>query len=217
MSLRAVVLLLVLANVLLFGYARLERASQSEAGRLAEQVRPDSIRILTSAQVAALGPAKVASLPDVCVEWGPFSDADRLRAQADIEPLQLGRLVTQRPVAPETTWWVNIGPVPTRGAAERRTVELRGQGIDDLSVVDYPRGQFTVSLGVFRTENAANARVEALLGRGVAGARVEPRPGTNAQSMLVVRDPPQPAVARLKELQMLYPGSDLKVGPCTAS
>src|SRR4029078_9264002 len=130
MSLRTIVLLLIVANALLFGYVRVERAAHSEAGRLGEQVRPESIRILTSQQVAALGPAKVASLPDVCVEWGPFSDADRVRAQADIEPLQLGRLVTQRPVAPETTWWVNTGPVPTRGTAERRTTELRGQGID---------------------------------------------------------------------------------------
>ncbi len=35
--------------------------------------------------------------------------------------------------------------------------------------------------------------------------------------MLVVRDPAQPAVARLKELQLQYPGSDLKVGPCAAT
>ena len=202
MSLRALVLVLVLVNVVLFGYARLERAAQSESGRLKEQVRPETIRILTSQQVAALGPAK-------------FSEADRARAQADIEPLQLGRLVTQRQVAAETTWWVNTGPVPTRGAAERRTGELRAQGVDDISVVDY-RGQFTISLGVFRTENAASARADALNARGVTGARVEPRQGTTPQSVIVVRDPPQAAVVRIKELQMQYPGSDLKVGPCAA-
>jgi len=44
--------------------------------------------------------------------------------------------------------------------------------------------------------------------------RVEPRQKASTQSMLVVRDPPQPAVVRLKELQGLYPGSDLRVGPC---
>ena len=215
MTLRTVVVLLVLANVVLFGYARLDRASQSEAGRLAEQVYPESIRILTSQQVAALGPAKVAALPDVCVEWGPFSDADRARAQADIEPLQLGRLLTQRQVAADTAWWVNTGPMATRAAADRRAADLRAQTIDDLQVVDYGRGQFTVSLGVFRTENAANARAEALLARGVAGTHVEPRSGSPMQALFVVRDPPQQAVARLKELQMQYPGSDLKVGPCT--
>ena len=214
---RTAVLLLVLLNALLFGYARLDRAAKSEAGRLNEQIQPERIRILTSQQVAALGPGKVASLPDVCVEWGPFSDAERARAQADIEPLQLGRLVSQRQVVLDSMWWVNTGPAATRGAAERRAGELRAQSIEDLSVVEYPRGQYTVSLGVFRTENAANARAEALVARGVTGARVEPRQGGTTQSLLVVRDPPPPAVARLKELQMQYPGSDLKVGPCTAS
>ena len=51
---RAAVLLLILVNVILFGYARLDRAAQSEAGRLGAQVQPDRIRVLTSQQVAAL-------------------------------------------------------------------------------------------------------------------------------------------------------------------
>jgi hypothetical protein len=213
---RAAVLLLILANVLVFGYARLDRAAQSEGSRLTDQVQPDRIRVLSSQQVAALAPGKVAALADVCVEWGPFSDADRARAQADIEPLQLGRLVSQRQVNSDTAWWVNTGPVATRGAAERRAAELRAQAIDDLSVVDFGRGQFTVSLGVFRTENAAASRAETLLARGVQGARVEPRPAGVVQSILVVRDPPQAVVARLKELQLQYPGSDIKVGACAA-
>ena len=214
---RAAVLLLILLNALLFGYARLDRAAKSEAGRLGEQVQPERIRILSSQQVAALGPGKVAALPDVCVEWGPFSDAERARAQADIEPLQLGRLLTQRVLGADSVWWVNTGPVATRGAADKRAAELRLLAIDDLSVVDTGKGQFTVSLGMFRTEAAANARVEALATRGVAGTRVEPRQSGVAQSMLVVRDPPQAAVARLKELQPQYPGSDLKIGACTPS
>ena len=214
---RATVILLILANVLLFLYARLDRAVAGEAGRLDRQVEPDRVRILSSQQVAALGPGKVAALADVCVEWGPFSESDRARAQADMEPLQLGRLVSQRQVSSDPAWWVNVGPMPTRGAAERRAAELRAQAIEDLSVVDFGRGQFTVSLGLFRTESAANSRAEALATRGVQGARVEPRQGGSMQSIFVVRDPPQPAVVRMKELQLQYPGSDIKVGPCAAS
>ena len=214
---RTAVLLLILANVLLFGYARLDRAAHSEAGRLGEQVQPDRIRVLTSQQVAALGPAKVAALPNVCVEWGPFAETDRVRAQADLEPLGLGRLVSQRFVPADSTWWVNTGPMGSRTAAERRAAELRAQSIDDMSVVDLGRGQFTISLGVFRTEAAAVARSEALRARGVSGARVEPRAPGAMLAMLVVRDPPQPAVVRMKELQSQYPGSDLHVGPCAPS
>ena len=214
---RTALLLLFIANVVLFGYARLDRAAQSEAGRLSAQIQPERIRVLSSQQVAALGPGKVAALPDVCVEWGPFAEADRVRAQADIEPLQLGRLVTQRPVAADPMWWVNTGPAPSRSAADKRAGELRLLNIDDLSVVDAGKGQFTVSLGMFRTEAAANARVEALATRGVAGTRVEPRQTGATQAMLIVRDPPQAALARLRELQPQYPGSDVKVGACTAS
>jgi hypothetical protein len=214
---RTAVLLLIVANVLLFGYARLDRAVHSEAGRLGEQVQPDRIRVLTSQQVAALGPAKVAALPDVCVEWGPFTEADRVRAQTDLEPLALGRLLSQRLVPADATWWVNTGAMGSRAAAERRAGELRAQAIDDLSVVDMGRGQFTISLGVFRTEAAAAGRSEALQARGVSGTRVEPRPPGSMLAMLVVRDPPQPAVARMKELQPQYPGSDLRVGSCTTS
>jgi hypothetical protein len=214
---RTAVLLLIVANVLLFGYARLDRAAHSEAGRLGEQVQPDRIRVLTSQQVAALGPAKVAALPDVCVEWGPFTETDRVRAQADLEPLTLGRLLSQRLVPGDATWWVNTGAMGSRAAAERRAAELRAQAIDDLSVVDMGRGQFTISLGVFRSEAAAVGRSESLQSRGVSGTRVEPRPPGSMLAMLVVRDPPQPAVARMKELQAQYPGSDLRVGSCAPS
>jgi len=214
---RTAVLLLIVANVLLFGYARLDRAAHSEAGRLGEQIQPDRIRVLTSQQVAALGPAKVAALPDVCVEWGPFTETDRVRAQADLEPLTLGRLLSQRLVPADATWWVNTGAMGSRAAAERRAAELRAQAVDDLSVVDVGRGQFTISLGVFRTEAAAVGRSESLQARGVSGTRVEPRPPGSMLAMLVVRDPPQPAVARMKELQSQYPGSDLRVGSCAPS
>jgi len=214
---RTAVLLLIVANVLLFGYARLDRAAHSEAGRLGEQIQPDRIRVLTSQQVAALGPSKVAALPDVCVEWGPFTETDRVRAQADLEPLTLGRLLSQRLVPADAAWWVNTGAVGSRAAAERRAAELRAQAIDDLSVVDMGRGQFTISLGVFRTEAAAAGRSESLQARGVSGTRVEPRPPGSMLAMLVVRDPPQPAVARMKELQPQYPGSDLRVGSCAPS
>ena len=66
---RTVVLLLLLANLSLFTYIKLDNLGGGEAVRLNEQVRPDQIRILSPQQVAALVPAKVASLADVCLEW----------------------------------------------------------------------------------------------------------------------------------------------------
>lgn len=212
---RIAVVVLVLVNVVLFVYARLDSAAQSESSRLSQQVAPERIKLLKPSEVAALSPTKSAALPDVCAEWGPFVDADRARAENDLASFALGGTLSQRPVAADAQYWVNLGAMQNRAAADRRAAELRAQAISDLSVVDYPRGQFTVSLGVFRTEAAANARAETLAARGVLGTHVEPRTqGGATQAMLVVRDPPQPVVARMKELSAQYAGTDVKVGPC---
>lgn len=208
-TMRVAVLLLILINVVLFAYARLDRAAQSEAGRLREQVAPERIKLLSPQQIAMTTPARL-----VCVEWGPFTDTDRTRAQGDLEPLALGRLVSQRPLPGDNSYWVNLGAMPNRAAADRRAAELRAQSVSDLSVVDYAHGQFTVSLGVFRTEAAANARAETLAARGVAGTHVEPRPQGGTQSMIVVRDAPEPVVARIRELSAQYAGTDVKVASC---
>ena len=213
---RWVVLLLLIANLLLFGFTRLETRAAAPNARSSNQLDPEKIKVLTPQQVAALGPAKVAALVDVCVEWGPFSDVDRTRALSELESLQLGRLLSQRRVD-DSAFWVTLGPFVNRGAADKRVGELRAQGVSDVSAVDTGKGQFAVSLGVFRTAQAASARADALSRQGVAGARVEPRPPLAPQTMLVIRDPQQSVVARMKELQPQYVGSDVRVGACPAT
>ena len=268
---RLAVFLLLFANALLFTYARLDNASVSETGRLATQVRPDSIKLLTPQEVAALGldkgqaaahsqtqvpatatpptqpaaPAQPAartqapaqtpassanagpapsqahndtqtSAADVCVQWGPFSDADRTKAQADLDPLKLGHALSQRQVTVTDAWWVSVGPMATRAAADRRAAALHAQSIDDVSVVDAGDGQFAVSLGIFRTQDAATAWVQTLAARGVAGAHAAPNPRPITQTMLVVRNPSPGVSAKLQALQGRYTGSELRSGSCVS-
>ena len=211
---RTVVIFLLLANLTFFAYTRLDASSEGEAVRLVEQVQPEKIKLLTPQQVAALGPAKVAALADVCVEWGPFSDADRARALAELEPFALGRLLSQKRVEFDNGYWVNMGPFATRAAAESRIGDLRLQGVKDLAVADAGKGQFAISFGVFRTEPAAVAYADVLAQLGIKLAKVQPRQQAIAQTLVVVRDPQQPVVARLKDLQTQYPGSELKITAC---
>ena len=215
---RIVVILLVIANLTLFAYTRLDDASRGETARLKQQIQPDKIKLLTPPQVAALGPAKIAALADVCIEWGPFSDVERVKAVSDLESLQLGRLLSSRRVDIDNIYWVSLGPFANKPLADRRSAELRAQGIADVSTIDTGRGQFAVSLGMFRTEPAARARADSLSRQGIGLARVEARAQPMSQTMLIVRDPQQSVVTRFKELQLQYSGSDLKVGACpTAS
>lgn len=259
---RLAVFLLLLANALLFAYARLDQASVSEPGRLARQIQPDSIKLLTPQQVGALGldrspiaaraqsqapgagsvpppgasppphspaaapaqgvaqastqaPTQSSTPADVCTQWGPFSDADRAKAQVDLDALKLGRQLSQHQVTVADAWWVSLGPMPTRAAADRRVTQLRALSIDDLSVVDSGNGRFAVSLGIFRTQNAATARVQALAARGITEAHAAPRQQAITQTMLVVRNPSPVVAAKLEELQGKYTGSELRSGTCT--
>ena len=211
-TMRIVVVFLLLANLTLLGYTLLP-SSGGEGFRLQQQVQPEKIKLLTPREVASLGPAKMAALADVCLEFGPLSDADRAKVIADLEPLALGRLLTQRRVEFDA-FMVAIAPFPTRTAADNRVGELRRQGVKDLAVVDAGRGQFAVSLGAFRTEQSALAHADELTRQGIKLVRVQPRQQTLAQTLLVVRDPQQTVVARLKDLQPLYAGTDIKVGNC---
>ena len=210
---RIVIVLLLLANLTLYAYTRLDSGG-GEAILLQDQVQPDKIKLLTPQQVAALGPAKVAALADVCMEWGPLSDVDRTRALADLEPLALGRLLSQKRVEFDSGYWVNMGPFATRQIAENRLADLRRQGIRELAIVDAPKGQFAISFGNFRVESAAVAYTDELARLGVTLAKVERRALPVTQNLVVVRDPQQSVVARLRELQVQYSGSELKITAC---
>ena len=142
---RTVAVLLLLANLALAGYIWLDSASGGEGVRLKQQVRPDAIKLLTPQEVAALGPAKAAALADVCLEWGPFGEAERAKALADIEPLALGKLLTQRRVDSSTSFWVYLPPFASKAAADKRAGELRAAGMD-VFVVDGGAQRFAISL-----------------------------------------------------------------------
>jgi len=211
---RTLVLLLLLANLSLFAFTRLDASRDGEGARLAEQVQPDKIRLLTPQQVAALGPAKVAALADVCLEWGPLSEADRARAFADLEPLALGKLLTQRRIETTFAFWVFLPPVGNRADAERRAAEARAKGIGDASIVESGPQRFAVSLGAYPNEDAAKTRLAQVVAQGVTNARAGARQQTIVHTVLVVRDPQAAVIAKLRDLMPAYPGSEAKVGNC---
>jgi hypothetical protein len=84
----------------------------------------------------------------------------------------------------------------------------------DVFVVDGGAQRFAISLGVFRTEEGANAHLAAMAKQGVVGAKAGPRPQVVVQTMLTVRDPQQPVIARLRELAPAYPAAEVKIGGC---
>jgi len=139
---------------------------------------------------------------------------ERARALADIEPLGIGKLVSQRRIETPTAWWVYIPPFTTKAAADKRVAELKAAGQKDVFVVDGGPQRLAISLGAFRSEDAANALLAELTKQGVTGARVGPRQQMVPQSLIVIRDPQQVVIAKLRGLTSSYPAAETKIGDC---
>lgn len=211
---RLLVFLLALANLTLLGYILLDRSIGSEPERIGAQLNPQRIKLLTPQQVAALGPAKEAALPNVCLEWGPFTDRERDRAVAILEPFDLAKLVTQRRAEVSGAYWVYLPPAATRQAAEQRIAELRGAGLTEVTLVESGGGRNAIALGVFRTADAAGRFAESLRSRGIADVQSGPRGQPVVQTVLVIRDPQPALLDRTRAAQAEFPGVEVRTGPC---
>lgn len=214
---KKLLVLLLIANAALFSYAyydRMNAASHATADRF-RPLNADRVKSLTPQQVAKLGPAKVAQLTLACAEWGPLSEADRVRALKLIEPLALGRTLSSRRVDVSAEHWVYIPPKPNKPAAERALAELKRLGINDSALVlESGQWNFAISLGVFRNKDGADARLTEVRNKGVKTAAYRQREQTIAMTSLVLREPTQATLGKLDEFKAQVAGSAVTTGAC---
>ena len=210
-------LFLLMANLALFAYGYVDRMN-SEAQATADRYKPfnaDQVKSLTAQQMARLGPAKVAQLTLACAEWGPLSEADRLKATKLLEPLALGRTMSSRRVEVTADHWVYIPPKASRTAADRSMADLKKLNVTDSAMVleDGP-WNFAISLGVFRSKEGADARLADLKAKGVKTASYRQRELVVLMTSLVLREPTQAMLTKLEELKAQVAGSTITTGAC---
>jgi hypothetical protein len=206
--LRWFVALALLANI---GYAAwsagalgvigLAPATERDPARLQQQVRPNTLRVLTpqaaaaaaaaapSASATAVGPpapvstsasavdgATAASTPLACLEIGPLDTPAAIdsaeRALATALP-ERGERVWVREQRPGAAQYVVfVGPVLSRDAARQKREELVKLKMS-FEAVELPGGQEGgYSLGKHDSEVAAQSALDALRERGLRNARV---------------------------------------------
>jgi len=160
-------------------------------------------------------PLVVPTAKVACLEWGPFATGDLKAAQAALDALQPEVPVSQREVQTVVGFWVYIPPMETRTEVDRKIAELRKLGIEEYYAVE-SQGPMrnAISLGIFRTEEAATAYLERLRDKGVRSARAGSREHRVTQTVLVVHEPDVALTAKLAELRPQFPGSELKALRC---
>lgn len=222
---RAFFLLLVLANIGFFAWSRYWSPpdASADAGPLARQIEPEKLKVVqpedlppaaAGARPAAAASVAAASGAIKCIEWGSFTLTDAPRAEKALEPLALGPRLAQRRTEESAGWWVFIPPQSSRAAALKKAQELKALAVDDYFIVqDEGPHRWALSLGVFRTEEAAQARLTTLRGQGVRSAQVGARDTVVPKVWLQVKGVDTALEARLREIAREIEGSELRSCP----
>jgi len=140
------------------------------------------------------------------------------RAEGALAQLELPAGQVERVVTDADGYWVHIPPLKTRAEADRKARELMDLGVTDFLVVqDAGQWRNAISLGIFRTDEAAQTFLAKLKQQGVRSAIAARRENFLKQVAFHVREPDQETVARVTALQQYFPGSEVKAGPCPAA
>jgi len=202
---RAVFLALVAANLLFFAWSRYYSADETTAadGVVLKRSEPEKLKIVPATGAVASG----------CLEWGSFTAAEYPRAEKALEPLALGSRLGQRRTEETAGWWVFIPSQGSRPGAFRQAAELKALGINDFFVMgEETDAPWALSLGVFRSERAAAARLASLRELGVRNALVGKRDTVVPRIWLQVKGIDPALEARLKDIVRQAEGSELR--PC---
>lgn len=229
---RTAFLFLLLANLAFYAWSRYlaPPAAGTDPRPLTQQIQPGALRILTPAEISAMAAARSKPAPAAapvskpatatpatppstvaCLEWGPLDPTDAVRAAQALAPLDLGSRLSQRSASEASTWWVFIPPQASLQAAQKKAAELKALGIDDYYIVpDAGPDQWAISLGVFRSEASAQARLDALRAKKVHSAQVAQRPAKGEKLWYEIRQVDAPLRAKLQQLVQGFAGSELQ-------
>ena len=127
----------------------------------------------------------------MCLLWDRLAGAEANELASTLAEKFSGVRVERRAVASEGAgWWVLVPPQASKAEADKKAVELKELGVDDLFVVhDTGAYRFAISLGVFANEKGGQERLAELKAKGVKSAKLIPRTGKESQFTVEARGP----------------------------
>jgi hypothetical protein len=189
--------------------------NQLNANKLAiispEKANDASAAVAAAAAASAAAAAKAAPQAQACVEIGSFVLADARRFETQLAPLNLGDRQSRRnlPGTEVSSYIVYIPPQGSKEAADKKAGELRGLGVTNYFVMsDSSPLRWAISLGVFKTESAAQNQLAMLMKQGVRSARVAPRMSGSKLLGFQFRDVDAALAAKLEQIRAGYPNTE---------
>jgi hypothetical protein len=179
--LRFLVLALLLLNGVYFAWSQgflrsfgFAPAQQSEPQRLAQQIKPEAMQVLTVQALKLVQAPPAPPKPTTCWQAGVFDEAQgRLLREALVAADLPAGAWSLDPVMAPGRWIVYLGKFANAEALAKKSAELAAIKLKIEPPKD-PALRPGLSLGGYETEAAAIAALATLVERGVRTARVLP-------------------------------------------
>jgi hypothetical protein len=217
--LRSFVLMLLLANGVYYAWSQgllnawgFAPAEVSEPQRLAQQIRPEAIRLLRADEVRRIEATPVvAPRPTECLVAGTFDEAQTVALRRGLESsLASGGWEIEAANQPGR-WIVYMGRYPNEQALAAKRAELSNLKLTFGRLND-PALEPGLSLGAFTAKEEAESALAALSKRGVRTAKVLQERGEPASWQVKLAAVDDALRARLEELKPVFAGKPLR--PC---
>lgn len=178
--------ILLAANIVLFAFQRTyfnaPPAGRHEPERMAYQYQEDRIRLLSSDEINREMAKNKAAAQDIttagsCMATAPFNKAEAAGFEQQLPSLSLNaKDISRLPVREHQAHMVFIAPAASQKAAEEKIAELEKKGIKSHYLIrDSGELKWAISLGVFKTREAAEKHAADMEKTGLADIHVMPR------------------------------------------
>ena len=216
---RALVFLLILANLLFFAWTQgyFGDPASADALRLQQQLQADRIKIVARDEPPAIipaTPAKTEKPPssDVCLLLADLPAADLSHAETLLTDRFPEFRTERKSTAVSSSYWVFVPPLKNKQEAERKAAELKQAKVPEFFILQEPPNlRFAISLGIFSSREAAEERLVELRSKGVRSAKVGERDPRPASGSLEIRGPGERSEALREAIVETLPKNKLSV------
>ncbi|MBC3873220.1 SPOR domain-containing protein [Undibacterium flavidum] len=174
--------ILLIVNALLlalnFGFLGKWSGEEREPSRMKLEKNADKIKLMTANAAQDLIDAQTKKVEPAlaCLELNGFTTADSKSFDEKINSLSLAARLTRTELAEVATNMVYIPSLGSKDAADKKAAQIRKLGFTEFYIVqDQTPMRWAISMGVFKTPEAAKAHLANLQKKGLKEAKLAPR------------------------------------------
>jgi hypothetical protein len=154
---------------------------------------------------STLKPVMVEPKPTVahddtrCLLWSSFDSSSLTKIEARMKQLGISEGHYDIQLSKRLGWWVYLPPFTDVESMQAAMEEAKHKGVSDIAQVRGGEFVNAVSLGAFPTLEKARVHAKKMLGFGLSGVALGPRPNVGDATLTISGDVPVASLTGLKD------------------